>query len=167
MHFVTSARIFCQRISLFMFCNFFSPLCPVICMRQKAVSLNIRGLNKSIKRGKLFRWLHVKRFDIIFLHETYSDPSLEDVWRAEWGGEILFAHGFKHSKGVMILFKPSLKVDILEITVDKNGRFIVANININEDDLCLVMLPMNKTSKLTFLTKSSIPFAVVVLTLFY
>ena len=109
----------------------------------------------------------MKRFDIIFLQQTYSDPSLEDVWRAEWGGEILFAHGFKHSKGVMILFKPSLKVDILEITVDKKGRFIVANININEDDLCLVMLPMNKTSKLTFLTKSSIPFAVVVLTLFY
>ena len=33
---------------------------------------------------------------------------------------ILFAHGSKHSKGVMILFnKPSLNVDILEITVDK------------------------------------------------
>ena len=116
-------------------------------MRQKAVSLNIRGLNKSIKRGKLFRWLHVKRFDIIFLQETYSDPSLEDVWRAEWGGEILFAHGFKHSKGVMILFKPSLKVDILEITVDKNGRFIVANININEDDLCLVIYAPNEQNK--------------------
>ena len=86
---------------------------------------------KSIKRRELFRWLHLNRFDIIFLQETYSDPSLEDVWRAEWGGEILFAHGSKHSKGVMILFKPSLNVDILEITVDKNGRFLVANININ------------------------------------
>ena len=65
------------------------------------------GLNKSIKRRKLFRWLHLNRFDIIyifFLQETYSDPSLEDVWRAEWGGEILFAHGSKHSKGVMIIF---------------------------------------------------------------
>ena len=48
------------------------------------------------------------------------------MWRAEWGGEILFAHGFKHSKGVMILFKPSLNVDFLENTVDKNGRFLVA-----------------------------------------
>ena len=101
----------------------------------KAVSLNIRGLNKSIKRRKLFRWLHLNRFDIIFLQETYSDPSLEDVWRAEWGGEILFAHGFKPSKGVMILFKPSLNVDIMEITVDKNGRFLVASININQGNL--------------------------------
>ena len=60
------------------------------------------------------------------------------MWRAEWGGEILFAYGSKHSKGVMILFKPFLNVDILEITVDKNGRFLVANININQDNLCLV-----------------------------
>ena len=81
------------------------------------------------------------------------------MWRVEWGGKILFAHGFKHSKGVMILFKPSLNVDFLEITVDKNGRFLLANININQDDLCLVifMLPMAKTSKLTFLTKSLDP----------
>ena len=58
--------------------------------------------------------------------------------RAEWGGEILFAHGSKHSKGVMILFKPSLNVDILEINVNKNERFLVANVNINQDNLCLV-----------------------------
>ena len=85
------------------------------------------------------------------------------------GGEILFAHGFKHSKGAMILFTPSLNVDILEISTHKNGRFLVANININQDDLCLVKYdaPNDQTSKLTFLTKSSIPFAVVVLTTFY
>ena len=37
-HSVTSAKIFCQSISLFMFCFLFcycfSPLCIVICMRQ-------------------------------------------------------------------------------------------------------------------------------------
>ena len=38
-----------------------------------------------------------------FLQETYGNPGLEDVWRAEWGGGILFAHGSKHSKDVMIL----------------------------------------------------------------
>ena len=120
-----------------------------------AVSLNIRGLNKSVKRRKLFRWLHLNRFDIIFLQETYSDPSLEDVWRAEWGGEILFAHGSKHSKGVMILFKPSLNVDILEIIVDKSGRFLVANINIHQDNLCLVNIyaPNDQNQQVNFFDK--------------
>ena len=43
-----------------------------------------------------------------FLQVTYSDVSLEDFWRAEWGGEIFFSHGSQHSRGVMILFRPSL-----------------------------------------------------------
>ena len=42
-------------------------------MALNAVSLNGRGLNKSIKRRKLFRWLHIRKFDVIFLQETYSD----------------------------------------------------------------------------------------------
>ena len=62
-------------------------------MALNAVSFNARGLNKSIKRRKLFRWLHLRKFDVIFLQETYSDASLEAFWRAEWGGEIFFAHG--------------------------------------------------------------------------
>ena len=94
---------------------------------------------------------------ITSLQETYGDPSLEDVWRAEWGGEILFAHGFKPSKGAMILFKPSLNVDILEITTHKNGLFLVANININQDDLCLVKLkydaPNDQNQQVNFFDK--------------
>ena len=77
------------------------------------------------------------------------------MWRAEWVGEILFAHGFKHSKGAMILFKPSLNVDILEITVHKNGRFLTANININQDDLCLVNIyaPNDQNQQANFFDK--------------
>ena len=71
-------------------------------------------------------------------------------------GEILFAHGFKHGKGAMILFKPSLNVDILEITVHKNGRFlVVANININQDDLRLVYIyaPNDQNQQVNFFHK--------------
>ena len=132
-------------------------------MSLKAVSLNTRGFNESIKRRKLFRWLYLCKFDIIFLQETYSDPGLEEFWRTEWGGEILFAHGSKHSKGVMILFKPSLSVVVLKTTVDKNGRFLVANVNINEDELCSVNIYalMTKTSKSIFSVRSSIRSVVI------
>ena len=89
------------------------------------------------------------------MQETYGDPSLEDVWRVEWGGKILFAHGFKHSKGVMILFKPSLNVDFLEISVDKNGRFLVENINSNQEDLCVVNIyaPNDQNQQVNFFEK--------------
>ena len=38
----------------------------------KFQSLNVRGLNKSIKRRSIFRWLHNQRFHFAFLQETYS-----------------------------------------------------------------------------------------------
>ena len=55
----------------------------------------------------------------------------------------------------MILFKPSLNVDFLEILVDKNGRFLVANININQDDLCLVNIyaPNDQNQQVNFFEK--------------
>ena len=55
----------------------------------------------------------------------------------------------------MILFKPSLNVDIQGITVNKNGRFLVANININQDDLCLVNIyaPNDQNQQVNFFDK--------------
>ncbi|CAH3027786.1 unnamed protein product [Porites evermanni] len=52
-----------------------------------------------------------------------------------------------------ILFKPSLKVDILEITVDKNGRFLVAKGN--QDNLCLVNIyaPNDQNQQVNFFDK--------------
>ena len=54
-----------------------------------------------------------------------------------------------------ILFKLSLNVDILEITVDKNGRFLVANIKINQDNLCLVNIyaPNDQNQQVNFFDK--------------
>ena len=43
----------------------------------------------------------------IFLQETYSESNDENVWRKEWGGELFFSHGTKHSKGVCILINPT------------------------------------------------------------
>jgi len=54
----------------------------------KIVTINVRGLNKSIKRRSIFRWLLKQNAHFYFLQETYSDEKLKDVWEAEWGGQI-------------------------------------------------------------------------------
>ena len=102
------------------------------------ISLNIRGLNKSIKCRKLFRWLHNSKSDIIFLQETYSNPNIESYWRAEWGGNIYFSHGTKHSRGVMILFRAAVKPDSVQVISDKNGRFLILNTTIDGEDFAFV-----------------------------
>jgi len=71
----------------------------------KGITINVRGLNKSIKRRALFRWLHKQNKEFTFLQETYSSSDTAKIWEAEWGGKVLFNHGTNHSKGVMILFK--------------------------------------------------------------
>ena len=37
-------------------------------------------------------------------------------------------HGFSHSRGAIILFKPCFNIDFQKITTDNFGRFILAEI---------------------------------------
>ena len=68
-------------------------------------------------------------------------------WRAEWGGDIFFAHGSKHSRDAMILFRPSLSKEVLNVTA----------LNVDEDEFCLVNIyapkdqnqPINIYQKIT------------------
>ena len=77
-------------------------------MQIKAVTLNVRGLNGSIKRRSIFRWLHNQNAHFYFLQETYSDEKSKATWEAEWGGKIFCSHG---TKGVMILFNSKYDIE--------------------------------------------------------
>ena len=56
----------------------------------------------------LFTRLNERRYDIIFLQETYSIVDVEDIWRTQWRGKLFFAHGSNHSCGVMTLVRSDL-----------------------------------------------------------
>jgi len=75
-------------------------------IRIEVVTLNVRGLNKSIKRRTIVRWLHNQKAHFYLLQEKYSDEKSKAIWEAEWGGKIFCSHGTKHSKSVMILINP-------------------------------------------------------------
>ena len=104
----------------------------------KLLSLNVRGLNSSRKRRQVFRWLHQQQSDIIFLQETYSSPECIKRWETEWEGKIVYSHGSYHSRGVMILFKPRLDVDLEKIAADNFGRCILAETIIDGTKIVLV-----------------------------
>ena len=74
-------------------------------MAFSVLSLNVQGLNKTIKRRQ---WLHQQKSDVVFLQETYSSAQNLISWEAEWGGKIIGGHGTNHSQGVMILLKSNL-----------------------------------------------------------
>ena len=81
------------------------------------VTLNVRGLNNECKWSQVFRWLHGRKFQIIFLQEVFSSRDIEKMWSAEWGGKVVFCHGTKNSCGTLVLFHPSLDVDVEHVEV--------------------------------------------------
>ena len=98
----------------------------------KILSLNIRGLHKEKKRRSLFKRLKVENIQICFLQETFSTPKVEQRWRNEWGGKMFCVHGTNHARGVMILLKPGMDVDILNIHQDDIGRVLLVEAKIKD-----------------------------------
>ena len=88
-------------------------------MAFSVLSLNVPGLNKTIKRRQIFRLLHQQKSDVVFLQETYSSAQNVKSWEAEWGGKMIGSHGTNHSRGVMILFKPKRNVKSSKLYLTK------------------------------------------------
>ena len=105
-------------------------------MSVKIISLNVRGIRNEIKRRTIFNYCR-DRADISCLMETHSDEKSIKSWILEWGGKMIYAHGETDSKGVCILFKRGLDINITKTVIDENGRFAAAKITYNSCDFML------------------------------
>ena len=94
-------------------------------INSKLLSLNVRGIRSPTKRKALFTWLNERKYDIIFLQETYSTVDVEDIWKTQWQVKLHFAHGSNHSCGVMILVRSDLDFSLKFINLDTEGRSII------------------------------------------
>lgn len=121
-------------------------------MELKILSLNARGLNRTTKRRQLFRWLHQQKSDVVFLQETYSSPQTIKIWENEWGGKIVESNGSSHSRGVMILFKPKMNVSVDKVIRDKNGRYILCEVSLDEAKFVFVNIyaPNDQAQQIQF-----------------
>ena len=68
------------------------------------LSFNVRGIRDQLKRRNIFT--HPKHHSpkIIFLQETYSEPSDAMIWKSEWGGPMFFLMGLNTVKWYAFLF---------------------------------------------------------------
>ena len=65
-----------------------------------------------------------KEFYDLF-RETHSVPADEYLWKEEWGGSVLFSHGLKNARGVMILFNKHFDIKIVNLELHPQGRWII------------------------------------------
>ena len=83
-------------------------------------------------------WLNERKYDIIFLQETYCTVEVEDTWRTQWQGKLFSSHGTNHSCGVMVLVRSNLDFNLKSVEVDTQGRYVVMEAVVQGSNFLLV-----------------------------
>ena len=87
----------------------------------------MRGIADANKRRAIFNHFRPNA-DILILQETHSSQEIENMWRNEWGGEILYSHGTTTSRGVAVLVNKSIYQKITNVYKDGEGRVLIFDI---------------------------------------
>ncbi len=123
----------------------------------KCGTLNVRGLNNTNKRNKVFKWLESTLLNIIFLQETYCTESVKPCFNSGWKGKIYHScSDSKHSRGVCIMFSQRLNVEIKNVHQCQDGRRIMVNCIIDEVGMTFVCVyaPNDVKSRKAFMNRT-------------
>ena len=102
-------------------------------------TLNVRGLIDKQKCEKVYTWLIQQQCDIIFIQEMHCTATNVENLKKLWHGQSCYGvSDSPYSKGVAILFKPKLKVNITDEKSMNNGRTLMVNIEHNNTKYTLV-----------------------------
>ena len=103
------------------------------------ISNNVKGIQNSIKRIKLFeylksywKWVYFSSGNVLF----------EIMWRDEFNGELFFCHGKTNSYGVAIGFYGSKTIEQINKISDKSGRILLVEETV--DDIVFVLINIYK-----------------------
>ena len=108
-------------------------------MELTVITLNVRGLRKRSKRLSVFTYLQDKKADIVFLQETFCTKDNIKKFNADWEGLAFHSvSSSKHSKGVCILLRKELNINIINTIKDSDGRGIIMNADIDNNMHSLV-----------------------------
>ena len=99
--------------------------------KLNALTLNVRGLNDSLKRKKLYTWLEDNDIHIAFLQETFFTKMAEPNFKADWKGKMInCVTDSCHSRGVTILISHKIDCKIINLHVSEDGRKLLVNIEV-------------------------------------
>ena len=102
-------------------------------------SQNYRGgLSVAAKRRDLFQFVRAKNYNFICLQDVPINSKLEPFAKAEWGNEIFFSSYITTSRGIMILIYNNFDHKVNRIKTDKNGNYIILDMDIQGKQITLV-----------------------------
>ena len=92
------------------------------------------GLLALQKKKSSFHVVNERKYDIVFLQETYCTADVEDTWKTQWQGKLFFSHGTNHSCGVMLLVRSDLDFKLKSVEVDNEGRYIIMEADVQSSN---------------------------------
>ena len=124
--------------------------------KLEIISVNVRGLNCVEKRTKLYDWLTDTKVDIIFLQETHYIEKNELRYNSRWFGKSI--HNFSdsvYSRGVSILFRKDLNIEIINVHKSVDARKLLVNVRYDENVFTFVNVyaPNNDNDRVIFFKK--------------
>ena len=92
------------------------------------ITVNVQGIRDKQKRNRFYEWAKNQKADIILVQETHFTDELLPYIRTEWKGEIIHSLGTSQSRGVSIFISKNINAEIIDTTLDHEGRYIISNI---------------------------------------
>lgn len=89
------------------------------------VSFNVAGLNNGFKRKRIVCYLRTVEADIIGLQDTHLRLQDERYVLNMFIGQIFHAPAMTKQKGVAIIIKPHIPLEVKKVLKDRVGRYII------------------------------------------
>ncbi|CAM2110989.1 unnamed protein product [Caretta caretta] len=84
----------------------------------------------ALRRSQVLSFLQERGYSVIFLQDTYTDPTAKDSWWLEWGDRVYFRHSTIWQAGVATLFSPDLRPEVLGVTEAVQGLLLHLRVRI-------------------------------------
>ena len=88
-------------------------------------SMNCRGLSDLKKRRDVMHYLRKKDYDILFLQDTHLTQNSFQYFNCLWRGKSVHSFYTNRSRGVSIMFKHTLKYEIIQTEHADCGNFLI------------------------------------------
>ena len=105
------------------------------------ITLNVNGLNAPTRRHRLAECIQKQDPYMCCLQETHFRP--RDTYRLKVRGwkKIFHANGNQQKKaGVAILISDKIDFKIKNVTIDKEGHYIMIKRSIQEEDVTIITI---------------------------
>ena len=81
---------------------------------------------------------HSSGKSVICMQETHFTENFQEVFRAQWRGDMIFSHGTSSVRGVCVAFRPNLEKILSQPVCDDNGHYIIVYMEIHGSPFVLV-----------------------------